>query len=303
MDLNLLRVFAAVYETRSVTEAANQLGMSQPGLSTALNRLRDSLGDMLFVRAARGVEPTPKARALFPAVQEALRIVEEDVIRGGQFDAATTTGPFTVAMSDVGETVFLPVTLAVLTERAPRAWLRSVSFPPPQLITAMQEGSVDLAVGYFPDLPTRMFHQRRVAAHSFSCVVRDAHPAGDSLSLEEFERLPHLVVEPEGRSHEIVDAFLAREGIRRHVAVRTPHFLSIPLIITETDLIVTVPDNLADALIARGGLRAVKPPFEMPISEAHIYWHRSVHRDARNRWLREALVQAYRERVPRADHD
>jgi DNA-binding transcriptional LysR family regulator len=151
-DLNLLPILLALHDARSVSMAAQQLGMSQPGVSTALGKLRAAFDDPLFVRTSRGMEPTPRALALIPAARDVLARVQQGILETGAFDPATTTHTFSISLSDVGEMVFLPRIVEAMARHAPRASVQSVSLPPAQIERALETGSLDLAVGYFPDL-------------------------------------------------------------------------------------------------------------------------------------------------------
>src|SRR5262249_14163737 len=152
LDLNLLSIAVVLYEERAVSKAAVRLGMSQPAVSAALSRLRTAFDDPLFVRTAQGMEPTPRALALIPPARDVLARVDADVLSGIAFGPGTTTGTFTFALSDVGEMVSLPRLVESLQRLAPLASVRAVSPPPFALRKAMEDGEIDLAVGYFPDL-------------------------------------------------------------------------------------------------------------------------------------------------------
>src|ERR1700743_143028 len=152
LDLNLIPYLVALEEMRNVTRAADRLGVSQPRVSTALGRLREYFNDPLFVRTSRGMEPTPRALALVPAAREAVDRIPKGMVETHTFAPVTTTDTFSIALSDVGEIVFLPPLLRAFAELAPRARLRSVSLPPREIERGIEAGEVDLAVGYFPDL-------------------------------------------------------------------------------------------------------------------------------------------------------
>ena len=167
LDLNLIPYLVAMEDTRNVSRAAEHLGVSQPRVSTALGRLRDYFGDPLFVRTSRGMEPTPRALALLPAARDALMRIEKGMLDAQDFAPATSTYTFSIALSDVGEIVFLPRLLQMLAERAPHANLRSVSLPPAHVERGLESGDVDLAIGYFPDLSGNNFFQQRLFSHRF----------------------------------------------------------------------------------------------------------------------------------------
>jgi DNA-binding transcriptional LysR family regulator len=291
-DLNLLRVFDALQRHAHVGRAADELGLSQPSVSYALKQLRTQLGDPLFVKVRHGVEPTPRARHLAPIIKEILAEVREHVLITPAFEASTAKRTFTLAMSDVGEMVFLPKILKALAELAPFIDVRTVSTEPKDLISALQRSDVDLAIGYFPDLQGTDIFQQRLFRHGFVSLVRSGHPVlSKGLTRKAFESLPHAVVRAEGRSQEIVEQFLRSKGIERREMLRSPHFLSIPMVIASTDLVVTVPKAVAEVFARFADITSVEPPYPMPSFDLKQHWHRSQHNDPGNQWFR-ALVLA-----------
>jgi DNA-binding transcriptional LysR family regulator len=200
-DMNLLRVFDALQRHAHVGRAAEELGISQPSVSYALKQLREQLGDPLFVKVRHGMEPTPRTIELTPTVQSILAEVHERILTAPRFDAATAHRTFTLAMSDVGEMVFLPKILKGIAERAPFVNVRIVSTDPKDLMVELQRSEIDLAIGYFPDLQGNDVFQQRLFRHGFVCLVRSGHPVlVDGLTRKNFRVLPHAVVRAGGRS-------------------------------------------------------------------------------------------------------
>ena len=294
VDLNLLVVFDTLLRVRSVTRAAEALGMSQPAMSLALSKLRSTFDDPLFIRASRGVWPTPRAEQLAVPLQHVLDQIKNDVLRQPSFDAATTQRTFTFNMADVGETVFLPRLLAHFRTDAPGANIRTVSTPPGELAEALQSGEVDLAVGYFPGLQGAAIYQQRLFTHSFVCIVRKGHPlSGAQLTKAQFLEAQHAVVHQEGKSHEVFEGALAAQGLERRVVLSIPHFLAIPLVIAESDLIVTVPYAIGMSFARMTGLRILRPPIQVAPAEVKQHWHVRFHHDRVNRWLRGAVAELF----------
>ncbi|HRP94732.1 MAG TPA: LysR family transcriptional regulator [Rhodocyclaceae bacterium] len=294
-DLNLLRVLVAVYDARSVSRAAQALGVSQPTVSTALGKLRRSFGEPLFVKTTAGVSPTARTHALAASAREVLSQIEAEMLCEATFEPATTSGTFTFALSDVGEMVFLPKILASVRRQAPRAGVRSVALSPPQIEEGMERGDIDLAVGYFPDLDSAAFRQQHLFTHRFVCLLRADHPLrGDRLTLEQFLELGHAVIRAEGRSQEIFETYLERHRIERRIVLRTPHFMSIPTVIGQSDLIVTLPHAIGHYFSRIGAnVRMVEPPLALPPIPLFQHWHRSYHHDPRNRWLRTLVAMLF----------
>lgn len=299
IDLNLLPIAIALSDGQSVSRAAVQLGMSQPAVSVALSRLRKFCNDPLFVRSARGMTSTPRGEQLVTVAREILRRFEDGLSLAVAFDPATSQRPFTFAMSDVGEVVFLPQLLKRLAVEAPQTRVRSASMPPQQLADALEAGEVDLAIGYFPDLTKSWFFQQRLLSHHFTCLLRADHPIeGAQLTLDQFLQLEHAVVRSEGRSQEIFERFLKTRGIVRKVALHTPHFLSIPHLVAQSDMVVTVPHAVGMVYgTPAHRLKVILPPFVSPIIELKQHWHRRFHRDPRSVWIRGIVSELFNERT------
>lgn len=218
--------------------------------------------------------------------------IADDVLSEASFDPASTSATFTIAMSDVGEMVFLPKILESLQREAPHAVVRSVSLPPARLEQALESGEADLAVGYFPDLKSSAFFQQRLFTHRFVCLLRADHPIrGRRLTLEQFLSLGHAVVRAEGRSQEIFEKYLERKKIARRIVLLTPHFMSIPTIIGKTDLVVTLPHAIGLFFSQAGAnIKVVEPPLPIPRIELRQHWHRNAHHDPKNKWLRRLVA-------------
>ncbi|SEB24294.1 LysR family transcriptional regulator [Paraburkholderia sartisoli] len=294
LDLNLIPYLVAMEDTRNVSRAAERLGVSQPRVSTALGRLREYFGDPLFVRTSRGMEPTPRALTLIPAAREALSRIESGLIDSEDFDPATSTHTFSIALSDVGEIVFLPRLLQVFAQRAPHANLRSVTLTPAHVERGLESGDVDLAVGFFPDLSGNNFFQQRLFTHRFICLMRTGHPLAKTLTVEQFIACGHAVVRSEGRSQEVLEQYLEKKRIRRRAVLETPHFMSLPFILARTDLIATVPHAIGFAYVSEhASITIVEPPMPLPRFDLRQHWHRKFHNDPRVGWLRGVVSELF----------
>lgn len=290
LDIHLLRVFLAIYETRSVGRSAQLLEMSQPGLSTALRRLRGLLDDPLFVKTYNGMEPTSRARELCAPIRGIVQAVDNELFSVPTFDPATSNREFRLNLTDIGEGIYLPFIVQAIEKAAPTISLRSMYLPPRQMEEAMATGEVDLACGYFPDLTSNQFLHRRIGLHSFACIMRADHRIQDAaLTLSQYIGLNHVEVEAPGRSLEVFESFLMKKKLRRKVVLRTPHFMSIPVIVGSTDVVATVPQALADFFASMKELRQVRLPFRPPTFQVNMYWHRSQASDPGNQWLRQVI--------------
>jgi len=300
LDLNLLPMLVVLYEERSVSRAAERLGVSQPTLSSALAKLRESLNDALFIRSGGTMEPTQRMLSLLQPIHEMLALVHDDILASSAFSPDRLHDAVTVALSDVGEIVFLPRLMEALRAQAPRATLQSVNLPHKALEDALESGEVDLAVGYFPDLASANVFQQRLLSHHFVCLIRAEHPfaAGPRLTEAQFLEMEHAVVRAPGRSQEIFEQFLKDQRIQRKVTLTTPNFLSIPSIVARTGLLVTVPHAVGMAFgKPEYGLKAIKPPFDAPCIELRQHWHRKYHKAPRTIWLRELVAALFNDDV------
>jgi DNA-binding transcriptional LysR family regulator len=292
LDLNLLPIAIALYDERSVSRAAQALGMSQPAVSMALRRLRAAYHDPLFLRAPNGVAPTPRAHTLVRTARPLVNELRQRLLAEETFDPGFSDRSFTFALSDIGEMVFLPRLLERLRAQAPNAAIRSVSMPPLQIAAGLESGEIDLAIGHFPDLTRSSFFQQRLFTHAFACLLRAGHPRrARQLSLADFLAMEHAVVRTEGRSQEIFERFLDRKKIRRKIVLYTPHFLSLPMIIARSDLVTTVPHAIG-VYFSRlsGDLALARPPFDIAGFDLKQHWHRKYHSDPRNQWLRKQVA-------------
>jgi DNA-binding transcriptional LysR family regulator len=301
VDLNLLVVFDALLRTRSVTGAARTLQMSQPATSFALNRLRKTFGDPLFVRTARGIAPTPYAESLAAPLESILDRIRADLLRQPTFDPSTVERSVTFNMQDIGELVFLPTLIERLVRVAPGVRVRTVNLPVEQIEPALRSGEVDLALGSFTDLASGATYQQRLFRHSFVCIVRSDHPTiGDEISRKQFLEGSHAIVHPAGHMDDNLEHELRGQGLTRRVAVRIEHFLAVPTILSQSDLIFTVPYAIGESLAKLADIKLVRPPFRAKPRDVKQHWHSRFHRDSANRWLRGVVSELFLDRGVRA---
>jgi len=295
LDLNLLRVFDAVYTHRNVSAAANALSMSQPAVSNALRRLRREFADELFTRSPKGMNPTPQADRAAATISQALALLQEGLQPGPVFDPLSARRTFTLIMSDIGEIVFLPELLRFLQREAPGVRVEAVTLPVREARVAMEAGAVDLAIGFLPDLKAG-FYQQRVFEQKYVCMLRQGHPRiGESMSMKAFIEARHAVVNAEGTGHGIVEAMFERAGLAPEMVVRLPHFLAAPMVVAATDLVATVPFKLGELYARMLPVRLLPHPLKIPAFQVNQYWHRRFHKDPANQWLRGHFARLFRE--------
>ena len=295
-DLNLLPIAIALYDELSVSRAARSLGMSQPAVSKALRRLRDGFDDPLFVRGPSGIVPTPRAHEIVAVARPHVERLREDLLKGACFDPATSSRPIVLGLSDVAEMAFLPAVLKHLRVQAPMCPVVTVTQRDAGLGEALEKGDVDVAVGFFPALAQRKFHQRRLSRHSFACLMRHGHPLWKSrLTLPAFLAAEHIVVRREGRSQDLLERFIERRRMRRKVAMYTSNVLSVPFIVMETSFVATLPYAVVTRFASlTPRVAAALPPFDLTY-DLKIHWHRRYDNEPRSIWLREQLAAAFKE--------
>lgn len=296
VDLNLLVALDALLAERSVTRAARRLGLTQSALSHALSRLRALLEDPLLVKAPGGMTPTALARELEGPLHGALGELERTLRMRPRFDPATSQRQFVISSADYGMLVLLPELMKRVAAAAPQVGLvvhPTTTSSPHELLA----GQLDLILGAVPpEVPDVV--ARKLFDERFVCLVRRDHPTvKETLTVEQYAELPHLLISPMGRGVTWVDPVLERLGMRRHIALRVPHFLVAPLIIAQTDLILTVAERVARALGGALPVRELMPPLPIPGFAVSMYWHAQRSEDPGHRWLRELLAEVASEAV------
>jgi len=290
IDLNLLRLFDAVYRTRNVSRAAEQLDLTQPAASQGLSRLRTLLQDPLFMRSAGGVQPTPKAQRLADPVRHALATLEQALGESAGFDPARSTRTFQLHLSDIGEARFLPELMVALRERAPGLRVQARPLPREQLMEALDAGRIDFAIGFLPMV--RESQRVRLLDDRYVVLLREGHPftrkrrTGAAL-LKALGELEFVAVRAHADTLRIVQQARLQERLR----LVTEHFLVLPAIVRATDLAAILP-----RIIARGfqGYAIVEPPFPQREFTVSLHWSRRFDADPGNRWLRALLQELFR---------
>lgn len=288
LEIRLLQVFDQIYQTRSVTRAAENLEIGQPTVSIALAKLREHFDDPLFVRISNAMEPTPLAKELEQPVRQALNALERVSGHRAVFDPASSQRTFCISMTDISQLVLLPRLWAYLRKTSPGVHIEIVPLSA-ETARMLETGEADLALGFMPQLEAG-FYQQALFHQRYVCVASTEHPRiRDGLSLAQYEREEHAVVTQSGTGHLILDREIARQNITRNVALRVPNYLGIAFVIEQTDMLVTIPERLAQVLEGRGQFRAFPVPFELPDYAVKQHWHERYHHDPGNRWLRRVI--------------
>ena len=303
LDLNLLRVFDEVMAERSLTRAARNLSLTQPAVSNALRRLRETLGDELVQRSGQGVAPTPRAVAIWPAVREALRQLHASLIPD-EFVPAQATTAFVLAMADATAAELIPGLTEILEHEAPGVGLRVVPLTTRDPRRLLDEEVCDLAVGYFPavmpDLTAKAqsgapmpFLFQRLYDGEYVCVMRKDHPlAGRPLTLDDFCAARHMLVSFSGRPYGFIDESLASLGRERRVVLTVNQFFTAGRVVAHSNLLTVLPRHFVRVTGIAGELALRPLPF--PVAPVHVdaLWHRRCEQRSEHVWLRQAVMRA-----------
>ena len=298
LDLNLLLVFHHLLREKRVSAVATVLGMSQPAVSSALGRLRSSLGDELFLRTQRGMEPTPYALQLAEPVATALDGLQQALNVRASFDPATSERSFTLAMTDVGEMYFLPVLMDALAGAAPGVTLNVVAVTSASLKDDMASGRTDLALGLLPQLQAGFF-QQALFRQPYVCLMRESHPLAhaEGLTLSDFAAASHVRVMAAGTGHGRIDAAISetleQQGWQRRIRLTVPNYVALGDVLGHSDLIATVPERFAQRVTGPFALTTRALPLAVDGSAIHQFWHARLQKDPGHQWLRELVAQCF----------
>lgn len=294
LDLNLLRVFDAIYRAGSVSRAATLLGMAQPATSQALTRLRLLLKDPLFVRVGGGVAPTPRAQRMAQGVQTALAAVQAVLDTDEQFDASQAQGRLRLHLSDIGEARFLPQLMAALHEHSPGMRVESMPWPHDQIALALDSGALDFALGFLPSVHGTQ--QATVLDDRYGVLLREDHPLlarkspRRTLTLQELSQLEYVAV----RSHAQTLRILHLLRLATRVQLTAAHFLAVPAIVRQTDLAVLMPLEIAGGLTNSSGCRLVDAALPAQRFSVSLHWSQRHDKDPMLRWSRELILKLFR---------
>jgi len=303
LDLNLLRVFDEVMAERSLTRAARNLSLTQPAVSNALRRLRDTLGDELVQRSGQGMAPTPRALAIWPAVREALRQLQESLVPN-EFVPGEATTTFVLAMADATAAELMPGLVETLEQEAPGVSIRVVPLTTRDPRRLLDEETCDLAIGYFPSLLADLtaseqsgeplpFSHQRLYDGEYVCVMRKDHPlAAGPLTLSRFCAARHMLVSFSGRPYGFIDEALASLGRKRHVVLTVNQFFTAGRVVANSNLLTVLPRHFVRVTGIAEQLELRPLPFDVSPVHVDAVWHRRSRQRSAHMWLRQAVVRA-----------
>ena len=295
LEPKLLRLLDLLYTTRSVTRSAEQLGQSQPTVSIWLGRLRVQFNDPLFVRTPEGMQPTPRAEGLITTVREVLEGLRRLSASESVFDPASAQREFRIFMTDASHITLLPQLFSHVRALAPQVRLEAATIDA-RMVPALQSGEADLALGLVPGLEAG-FYQQTLFGQDWICLCNARHPriasgADTSFTLQDYLAEAHIGI-VSGTGYLLLDGTLKLLGVERRVLLELPGFLGLPAIVSNTDLIATLPRHIGETLAQAAGLRVLACPLPIPPFTVKQYWHARYHFDPANRWLRGVCAQLF----------
>jgi DNA-binding transcriptional LysR family regulator len=290
-DLNLLRVFDAMFAERNVTRAARRVFLSQPAVSHALARLRKEVGDPLFVRAGNEMIATKKAIALAPGVRSVLDQLGE-LLSDATFDPKTSAAVFRIGIGDLAEYILAPLFTRLMREEAPLLRFNINSFSEADYQAQLGSGALDVVFTVSQSAGAGIY-SRKTGPQNLVGVVRKGHPfTRKRISTPHFKQARLLAVARSDRTEGPLQRSLQDAGIAEQVAYSTPHFFAVPNILANSDLVLIQSAGVARALCAGYPLAVVQIPVRLPPIEPQLMWHERTHRDPAQRWMRERILEA-----------
>jgi len=287
-DLNLLVVFDGLIQERSVTRAGRKLGMSQPALSHALNRLRYLLKDQLFIRTPQGMVPTPRAEQLALPLRQALADMQR-ALEPEAFVPAEASRRFSIAVNNYAALVLAAPLVAAVFAAAPRLQLDLRPSGTLDVFELLDHGDLDFAIGTFDEVGER-FAAAKLLEDEFVAVMRRTHPAGRRpLSTAAFGALRHAAISSSGDDTGFIDRSLATHGTKRRIELRLP-YLSAGSVLAKSDFVATLSRRIARALTREAALELRELPFRSPSVHTSLLWHRRFDGHSAHRWLRDLIV-------------
>jgi DNA-binding transcriptional LysR family regulator len=292
-DLNLLTVFIVLWETRSVTRASDRLAVSQPAVSHTLRRLRDAMGDELFVNGKGGLVPTPRGEALIDPVREALEKIKLALTDEDTFIPSLAQRQFTIAAGDLVEFSVLPQLVEQLGQLAPGIIVRMAPIPEGSLANEqLESGALDAIMGA-QSLSGPGVNNETLAEISVATLIWKREGLGKrQFPLPLYLKRAHVVIRTTERQGTIVDQTLAEHGLQRKIGAVVQNFMAMPMLAARTGYICNVPKSMATTFAGMFDLSVHEPPIDFPPTPMFISWHKRFDGDAAHAWLLEQIRKA-----------
>ncbi|WP_089708414.1 LysR family transcriptional regulator [Vreelandella arcis] len=288
VDLNLIKVFLAIYETGSVSGAAKRVHLTQPSISYSLSRLRSLLHDPLFHRTRDGMQPTFAADKLYETFRTSIINIELAIASTREFNPSISQRTFRIALSDLGEVFLLPILMKKFRILAPNISIEVVPMEVNQVEDWLLKGRIDAAVGNLTFLKGKVDYLP-IFEEYYTCLVCANHPRiGKQLTLDQFLNEHHVRVS-RTTGHSLVEDILKKLKISRHVSLTIPHFSVLPSIIPDSEVIVCLPSRVAGMFAKNGNTRAMDIPIKLPTFEVGVYWENQLEDTVAQQWLTQTI--------------
>ncbi len=293
IDLNLFVVFEAIYNEGNLTRAGQVVGITQPAVSNALSRLRDTFDDQLFIRSSHGMVPTPLAQGIVGPIRQALQLMRSSVQHGAQFDPSTADKLFCFSMGDLTEAMFLPHMFSRLAKVAPKVRIESFQVKRREASKELASGRIDFVVDSHLPLDDQLHHVK-LYEERYVCAVRKGHPlASETLTPDDYLRLEHVQVSSRRSGLGYVDLVLGKLGLQRRINLRANYNLMSTSVIKATDMALTIPNTL---VANEPDLHLMELPFKgVDPLQGYLYWHDNAEHDPACIWMRQFLIDMSRE--------
>ena len=292
-DLNLLVAFDLLMQEQNVSLAADRMFVSQSAMSHILQRLRQQLDNPLLVKTPSGMMPTDRALALIGPVKAILRDIRRLINTREEFGPAKSVRRFVIAATDYMDLLVIPALVERIARYAPSIDIHVKQTETPFPERELEYNDLDVVLGFETILkPPAYMTIEELFDDRMACLVRRNHPANRSerLTLDEYVSMKHMLISRTGTRIGLIDAWLAEKGLERRIALIVPHFLSAPFIVAKTDMLLSLPERIAEKFVGLAPLSVLSVPFDLPAYDLVMVWHPLRETDPAHRWLRDEIL-------------
>lgn len=289
LDLNLLKVFQALYQERNMTRTAEVLNLTPSAVSHAIKRLRDALGDTLFIRSQNQMVPTPACQRMAPAIIDTLSRLQQILQQWGEFDPLSSTHIFRVGMHDALEPTVLPQLITLLSRRAPNVGISSIKVDRNNLERELSSGHIDVALDVTMSIK-KPVKQHKIISSGFCVVMRKGHPLQDKLEQKNYLESQHIIVSNRPLGMSMEDTFFQQQGMQRKTSIRCQNYFAATKILSSSNQLLTITKSMAKQLL-NDELCVSEAPFALPKFGTSVYWHENTEQDSALTWLRSLLIE------------
>ncbi|USD64728.1 LysR family transcriptional regulator [Vibrio sp. SCSIO 43136] len=294
VDLNLMVSFIALYETQSVTEAAQRMFVSQSAMSHSLAKLRNLLGDPLFERRGHKMLPTERATQLAPIAKQILTQIENNFLTHQHFEPEHYQGVCRIGLTDYAEFIFGPKIFDSITEQAPQCQIAFINVNRTNYVIRAESDKLDVIIGSFSDLDSKFQYHHLYTEQHVCLFDPNRISVKTPLSLDDYLRYPHALVSPNGQLSSPVDKILEEQGHTRQARVAAGNFLTVGRLLADRAMLAVVPSRMAKLVDYNSQLENCLPPIEVPDFDISLVWSKHADSNEKNLWLRKTIMQCCR---------